>query len=91
MKDDPDTRHNRLDSLLILEDLARYAEPEDRVRLERTIELVSRARQTVAQARQEAERAKALRKEAEAKLLLRQNEFAALLEELYFKRHRTSK
>jgi hypothetical protein len=43
MKDDPDTQHNRLDSLVILEDLARYAEPEDRVRLERTIELVSRA------------------------------------------------
>jgi hypothetical protein len=91
MKDDPDTRHNGLDSLVILEDLARYAEPEDRVRLERTIELVSRARQAVAQARQEAERAKALRKEAEAKLLLRQNEFAALLEELYFKRYRTPK
>jgi hypothetical protein len=44
MTDDPDTRRNRLDRLVSLSELARYAEPEDRVRLERTIELISRAR-----------------------------------------------
>jgi hypothetical protein len=91
MTDDPNTRRDGLDRLAALAELARYAEPEDLVRLERTIELVSLARQAVAQARQEAERAKALRKEAEAKFVLRQNEFSALLDELHFKRCRTPK
>jgi len=54
MTDDPDTRRTRLDRLVSLVELARYAEPEDRVRLERTIQFVSLARQGVAQARQEA-------------------------------------
>jgi hypothetical protein len=54
MTDDPDTRRTRLDRLVSLAELARYAEPEDRVRLERTIQFVSLARQGVAQARQEA-------------------------------------
>jgi hypothetical protein len=54
MKDDPDTRRNHLDRLAILEELARDAELEVRVHLERTIQFVSLARQAVAQARQQA-------------------------------------
>jgi hypothetical protein len=54
MTDDPDTQSNRLDRLVSLVELTRYAEPEDPVRLERTIQFVSLARQGVAQARQEA-------------------------------------
>jgi hypothetical protein len=53
MKDDADILIGHMNKLLELAELARHADPEDRVRLERTIELVGRALQTVAQAQQQ--------------------------------------
>ena len=91
MTDDPDTRRNRLDRLVSLAELAWYAEPEDRVRLERTIQLVSLARQAVVQARQHAEQAKVLRKEAEANFVHQTNDLASLLTELRILRDRIPK
>jgi hypothetical protein len=53
MKDDADILIGHMNQLLELAELARHAAPEDRVRLERTIQLVGRALQTVARARQQ--------------------------------------
>jgi hypothetical protein len=53
MKDDADILIGHMNQLLELAELARHAAPEDRVRLERTIELVGRALQTVVRARQQ--------------------------------------
>ena len=54
MTDDPDTLRARLDRLTALVELARQLPPEDRTRLERTIQFASLARQAVTQARQAA-------------------------------------
>jgi hypothetical protein len=48
MKDDADPLFDYMNKLLELAELARHAAPEDRVRLERTIELASRALLAVA-------------------------------------------
>jgi hypothetical protein len=77
--DDPDILRAHLDRLI---ELARRAQPEDRARLERSIELVSRAHQEVARARQAAERACRLREEADANLVHQQSDLIALLAEL---------
>src|SRR3954470_16502757 len=53
MADDPDTMRARLDRLANLVELARWSQSdEDRARMERSIQLVSGALQTVARARQ---------------------------------------
>ncbi len=78
MTDDPDTRRARLDRLAALAELARHADPE------------GRARQAVAQARQQAERA-ALEEAAEANLARWESEFTALLVKLRISRGHISK
>jgi hypothetical protein len=75
----------------VLAELARHAEPEDRARLEHTIHLVSIARQAVAQAREQRERAKRLAEEAEAEAVFQRNEQVILLAELRMMRNRTRK
>jgi hypothetical protein len=52
MKDDAAPLLDHMNRLLELAELARHAAPEDRVRLERTIELISRALLVVAQAQE---------------------------------------
>ena len=86
--DDPDTLRAHLDRLI---ELARHAQPEDRARLERLIELVSRAHQEVARTRQAAERARRLREEADANLVHQQSDLMALLAELRIMRNRSPK
>ncbi len=78
MTDDPDTRRARLDRLAALAELAWHADPE------------GRARQAVAQARQQAERA-ALEEAAEANLARWESEFTALLVKLRISRGHISK
>jgi len=78
MTDDPDNRHARLDRLVALAELARHADPE------------CRARQAVAQARQQAERA-ALEEAAEANLARWESELTALLVKLRMSRGHISK
>jgi hypothetical protein len=82
MEDDPETLRARLERLAELAELARQASPADRTRLERTLEMVSRALQAVTQARQDAQRAARLREEAEAIAARRRIEHAALETEL---------
>jgi hypothetical protein len=91
MTDDPNTRRGRLDRLAALAELAQHAEPEDRARLERTIQLVSIARQAVAQALEKKNRAKRLAEENEAAEVFRRNEQLILLAELRLMRDRNSK
>jgi hypothetical protein len=55
MKDDADALSGHMNKLLELAELAQYAGPEDRARLERTIELVSRALLAVAQSKEAVE------------------------------------
>jgi hypothetical protein len=86
--DDPDTLRAHLDRLI---ELARHAQPEDRARLERLIELVSRAHQEVARTRQAAERARRLREEADANLVHQQSDLIALLAELRIMQNRSPK
>jgi hypothetical protein len=86
--DDPDTLRPHLDRLI---ELARHAQPEDRARLERLIELVSRAHQEVARTRQAAERARRLREEADANLVHQQSDLIALLAELRIMQNRSPK
>jgi hypothetical protein len=74
-----------------LAELARHAAPEDRVRLERTIHLVSIARQAVVLAREQRERTKRLVEEAEAGAVFQRNEQVVLLTELRMMRDRTRK
>ena len=78
MTDDHDTRGARLDRLGALAELARPADPE------------GRARQAVAQARQQAERA-ALEEAAEANLARWESELTALLVKLRISRGHISK
>jgi hypothetical protein len=91
MTDDPNTRRGRLDRLTALAELAQHAEPEDRARLERTIQFVSIARQAVAQALEQKERAKRLAEENEAAAVFRRNEQVILLAELRLMRDRIPK
>ena len=78
MTDDPDTRRARLDRLGALAELAWHADPE------------GRARQAIAQARQQAERA-ALEEAAEANLARWESELTALLVKLRISRGHISK
>jgi hypothetical protein len=82
MKDDADTLLGHVNKLLELMELARQAAPEDRVRLERTIELAGRALLAVAQAREAVQRARGLAEEADANMVYWQSELAALMAEL---------
>lgn len=82
MEDDPEALRARLKRLAELTELAREAAPADRIRLERMLEMVSRALQAVTQARQDAQRAAHLREEAEAIAARRRIEHAALETEL---------
>jgi hypothetical protein len=86
--DDPDTLRAHLDRLI---ELARHTQPEDRARLERLIELVSRAHQEVARTRQAAERARRLREEADANLVHQQSDLITLLAELRIMQNRRPK
>jgi hypothetical protein len=74
-----------------LAELARHAAPEDRVRLERTIHLVSIARQAVVLAREQRERTKRLAEEAEAGAVFQRNEQVLLLAGLRMMRDPTRK
>ena len=80
MKDDAYTLLGHMNKLLELAELARHAAPEDRVRLERTIELISRALLVVAQ--EAVKRARCQREEADADMEDQWNDLAALLAEL---------
>jgi hypothetical protein len=82
MADDPDTLLGHVNKLLELVELARHAAPEDRVRLERTIELAARALLAVVQAQEAVERARRQTEEADADMVDRQSELAALMAEL---------
>ena len=88
MKDAADALSGHMNKLL---ELAQHAAPEDRARLERTIELVSRALLAVIQAKEAAARAQGLREEAEANLVHRQGDLISLLAELHIMRARTRK
>jgi hypothetical protein len=91
MKDAADALSGHMNKLLELAELARHAAPEDRARLERTIELVSGALLAVTQAKEAAERARCLREEAEANLVHQQGDLISLLAELHIMRARTRK
>jgi hypothetical protein len=68
--------------LLELVELARHAAPDDRARLERTIELSMRAVLAIAQSREIMQQPGGLAKESNADLEVRQNELLDLLMEL---------
>jgi len=82
MKDDTDTLLSHMNKLLELAELARHAAPEDRVRLERTIELASRALLAVAQAQETVKQAKSQRDRADADMGDRRRDLVAMLAEL---------
>jgi hypothetical protein len=82
MKDNAYTLLGHMNKLLELAKLARHAAPEDRVYLERTIELISRALLVVAQAQEAVKRARCQREEADADMEHQWNDLAALLAEL---------
>jgi hypothetical protein len=82
MKDDADPLFDHMNKLLELAELARHAAPEDRLRLERTIELAGQALLAVARAQEVVEQAKRLRERADIDMVDRQGELAALLAEL---------
>jgi hypothetical protein len=67
---------------LFLLHATRCAAPEDRVRLERTIELISRALLVVTQAQEAVKRARRQREEADADMEDQWSDLAALLAEL---------
>jgi len=91
MKDAANALSSHMNKLLELAELAQHAAPEDRARLQHTIELVSRALVAVVQAKEEAERARHLREEAEANLVHQQGDLISLLAELHMMRARTPK
>jgi hypothetical protein len=80
MEDDVLLGH--VNRLLELVELARHAAPDDRARLERTIELSMRAVLAIAQSREIMQQAGGLAKESNADLEIRQNELLDLLAEL---------
>jgi hypothetical protein len=88
MKDSANNLRTRLDRLA---ELARHAAPEERARLERSIRLTSQAVEAVVQAQQVAQRAARLKEEADAKVVHRRSELAALLAELRILRNRFRK
>jgi chemotaxis regulatin CheY-phosphate phosphatase CheZ len=88
MKKKSDILRNRLDRL---SELARQAAPEDRDRLEHTIQLASQALTRVVHAQHAAWRAALLKQEAEANAVQRRTELAALLTELRIMSKRVSK
>src|SRR4051794_41658728 len=83
MKDAANALSSHMNKLLELAELAQHAAPEDRARLERTIELVSRALVAVVQAQEEAKRARHLREGAAAHLADHQGELISLLAGLH--------
>ena len=82
MKDDAVPLLDHVNRLLELAELARHAAPEDRLRLERTIELVGQALVAVTQAQEAVLQARSLKGQADANLEHRQSELVALLAEL---------
>jgi hypothetical protein len=91
MKDDADTLLGHMNKLLELVELARHAAPEDPARLECTIGLAGRALLALAQAQEAVQQARRLTEEADANMVQRQSELAALLEELRIIGDHTSK
>jgi hypothetical protein len=86
MKDDPNTLRIRLERLLELTELARYGPPEDRARIDRSIQLVSRAIAAIA-ANQETKQWAALAiKKAKADQVRRRNDLANQMASLRFLR-----
>ena len=79
MVDNADILCVHLDQLV---ELARHAEPEDRARLERTIQLARQVFDAVVLAQQLAQRASPLTEEAEANAVHRRIELTALMAEL---------
>ena len=79
MSDNADILCVHLDQLF---ELARHAEPEDRARLERTIQLARQAFDAVVLTQQLAQRASPLTEEAEANAVHRWIELTALMAEL---------
>jgi hypothetical protein len=82
MKDDADPLFDHMNNLLELAELARHAAPEDRLCLERTIELAGRALLAVTRAQEMVEQAKRLRERADIDMVDRQSELGAFLAEL---------
>jgi hypothetical protein len=81
MEDDVLLGH--VNRLLELVELARHAAPDDRARLERTIELPMRAVLAIAQSREIMQQAKGLGEKPDADLEVRQNELLGLLAKLH--------
>jgi hypothetical protein len=82
MKDDADPLLDHMNNLLELAELARHAAPEDRLHLERTIELAGQALLVVAQSQETVLRGMSLREQADANMVDRQSELTALVAEL---------
>lgn len=82
MKDDAETLLGQMNKLLDLAELARGSAPEDRLHLERTIELASQAILAVAEAQMTVLQATSLRGQAAVEMEHRQNELASLIAEL---------
>ena len=76
MKDNADILRVRLERLLELTELARYGSPEDRARIERSIQLVSRAIAAIAENQETRQRAVLVTEEAKAGQVRRRSDLA---------------
>lgn len=92
MKDDAaKTLRVRLERLLELPELAQYGPPEDLARIERSVQLVSRAIAAVAESQETVQHAVFVNEEANASRIRRRSELACQMERLRFLRTHTSK
>jgi hypothetical protein len=86
MKDDAQTLRVRLERLLELTELARYGPPEDRARIERSIQLLSRAIAAAAENQETRQRAALVTEKAKAGQVRRRSELAGQMARLRFLR-----
>jgi len=91
MKDNADTLRVRLGRLLELTELARYGPPEDRARIERSVQLISRAIAAIAESQEAVQHAVFVTEEAYASQVRRRNDLANQMARLRFLRTNTSK
>jgi hypothetical protein len=91
MKDNADTLRVRLERLLELTELARYGPPEDHARIERSIQLVSRAIAAIAANQETRQRAALVTGKVMADQVRRRSELANQMARLRFLRTRIPK